>query len=372
MDGAGQLGASAAWSGGGGFAGVAAGVGGAGLACATPLSRLKFLLAAAGAATLAVVLALPLMQAELSTLGGRHGGAPVGFHAYEVLGPIIASPGLRRALDYPAYWLLLLPVDLPAIYPLGLLALALTARRVFREGGSKVHALCLGVLVLVSAATSWLLASTIGNNDLGWRAILPGVLVLTAFAAAGLARWIAGRAYALAAAAVALFAASTPEPLILADLNGRPSDDAPAFAAAPALWSAVRRYAGPADRVSNNPLALNDITDWPVNPGWAMLSDRASCWSGWETARVSVDLPQQRITDIDAGFISVFAGKGTPDEVRQMALDYGCKVVVLTDDDDAWDKDPFAASPYYRLAEEREDQWRIYVATAPGGAKRPG
>ena len=43
-------------------------------------------------------------------------------------GPI-APADLRRALDYPAYWLLLLPADLPAIYPAGVLALVLYGRR---------------------------------------------------------------------------------------------------------------------------------------------------------------------------------------------------------------------------------------------------
>ena len=85
--------------------------------------------------------------------------------------------------------------------------------------------LSLTVLTLVSLATAWLLASTIGNNDLGWRAILPAVLILTAFAAAGLARWIATRAYAAAAGAIVLFAASVPDPLILANLVGRPTQD---------------------------------------------------------------------------------------------------------------------------------------------------
>ena len=38
-----------------------------------------------------------------------------------------------------------------------------------------------------------------------------------------------------------------------------------------------------------------------------------------------------------------------------MARDYGCKVVALVSSDGAWDHDPFAASPDYRLAEQRAD-----------------
>ena len=40
---------------------------------------------------------------------------------------------------------------------------------------------------------------------------------------------------------------------------------------------------------------------------------------------------------------------------------YGCDVVVLVPQDKAWDHDPFAAGPDYRLAEAREGRWRIYV-----------
>ena len=127
----------------------------------------------------------------------------------------------------------------------------------------------------------------------------------------------------------------------------------------------MRRYAGPLDRVADNPLSFDGITDWPVNPAWAMMSNRASCYSGWETARAYVDLPQTRITDIDAQFIRIFKGQGTADDIRQMAQDYGCRVVVLTTDDEGWDADPFARSPYYRLAQEKEDEWRIYVSTQP-------
>jgi hypothetical protein len=41
--------------------------------------------------------------------------------------------------------------------------------------------------------TAWLLASIIGDNDdLGWRAVLPAVMLLVAFAAAVIARWCPG------------------------------------------------------------------------------------------------------------------------------------------------------------------------------------
>ena len=49
------------------------------------------------------------------------------------------------------------------------------------------------------------------------------------------------------------------------------------------------------------------------------------------------------------------------DDVHDLATRYSCDVVVLVPQDKAWDRDPFAAAPDYRLAEARDGRWRIYV-----------
>ena len=241
---------SSAWVGGITFALAAAGVGIVLLICTPGLRRPGFVVEAVAAAAVALILAWPLLHAEFATLGGRHGGAPLAYHPYEVIGTL-APAGLRRALDYPAYWLVLLPIDLPAIYPAGLVALALYARRAFDRPQLRARSLSLVVLTAASLGTAWLLASTIGNNDLGWRAILPAVLVLTAYAAAGLARWIAMRAYAAAAAALALFFASLPDPVLIGDLRGKPTDQAPSLRRGPSRVgrdAPLCRSAGPGRR----------------------------------------------------------------------------------------------------------------------------
>ncbi len=48
-------------------------------------------------------------------------------------------------------------------------------------------------------------------------------------------------------------------------------------------------------------------------------------------------------------------------DVSNMAQQYGCEVVVIVPQDKAWTNDPFAASADYRLAENRDARWRIYV-----------
>jgi hypothetical protein len=131
----------------------------------------------------------------------------------------------------------------------------------------------------------------------------------------------------------------------------------------------VRRYASAGDRIGNNPQYLKDMTSWPVNISWALLSDRPSCFSGRETARAYVALPGAEIERLETVFTRVFAGEGSPEDVRAMATRYGCRVIVLTAQDAAWNDDPFAQSAFYRLADEEKGQWRIYVAR---DADRPG
>lgn len=213
-------------------------------------------------------------------------------------------------------------------------------------------------------AASWLLASTLGdNNDLALRAVLPAAMVLIVATAAGIT-CSPGRAL-IGAIALAGLLLSVPDTtyLLRSDVAGHDVQDAKVFAQTPALWAAVRRFASPTARVANNPLFLQDITPWPVNLSWALLADRSSCFAGRELALAFAPLPAARREAINHQFIRVFAGKGTVKDVNEMARKYGCDVVVIVPQDGAWNNDPFAESADYRLAETREGRWRIYVAS---------
>jgi len=223
----------------------------------------------------------------------------------------------------------------------------------------------LGALAAAGLVVSWLLASTVGdNNDLALRAVLPAAIVLIATAAAGL---FAARGHALriaiAVTALGGLVLSLPESaaMIASNVRGDPAADAAVFAQTPELWSAVRRHAGPKARVANNPLFLSDLTPWPGNMSWALLANRNSCFAGRELAIAFANLPRERREAINARFIRVFAGQPMPEDVGELAAKSGCDVVVLVPQDGAWNNDPFAASADYRLAESCENRWRIYV-----------
>jgi hypothetical protein len=328
--------------------------------------RLRLLARFAVAAVLTIALAAPFLRDQLAMAASRD-VASVALHPMRVLGG--AFPDLlRRVLDLPAYWLVLLPVELPAILLTGALAAAVLLRakpdrRVRRE------TLVLALLAIVALAVSWLLASTLGdNNDLGWRAVLPAVAALTVFAAAGIARAIASRAWIAVAAALVAIALGLPRAYeILRDnAAGHMQPDAAAFAQVPAMWAAVRRHSLPDERVGNNPLSLRAATPWPVNIGWALLANRRSCYAGREFALVFTGLPAARRQEIDALFIRVFAGEGSPDDLRELAMRYGCRVIALTASDGAWTRDPFEASPFFRMVETAPGRWKVYRALEPG------
>ncbi|HWT96269.1 MAG TPA: hypothetical protein VN229_01595, partial [Terriglobales bacterium] len=329
----------------------------------------RLLLSACLAAVIgAILLSFPLLSSQLQEQGSRGGGLPITLHPAPVLG-ILFPPSLRRLLDIPAFWLLLLPIEFPLVFIPGLIGLC----RILRESNSNRHqsltiqalaALCLG-----SLCCSWLLLSTVGdNNDLGWRAVLPGLFILTVTAAIIVSQWLTVlRSRRLAAPAIALLVAlvaAVPDTIhnIADNLLGHATPAAGAFAQSPALWAAVRRYTTPQDRIANDPAYLQEVTPWPINISWALLADRRSCFAGNELAIAFAALPAQQRLQISALFLRVFDGAAAPGDVDRLYHDYGCRAAVITPQDGAWNRDPFATSKLLRLAEAVDGKWRIYVA----------
>jgi hypothetical protein len=362
---------SSAWVGGVTFALIAAAAGLLILNVAAPSERLPFLMSSTGAAVLALALAAPLLRDQYMMTAASGGALPVVLRPYEVLGEFFPST-LRHVLDLPAYWLILLPVELASIYPAGLIAMAGMLATHTLDPKRKLLAQTFAAMTIASLIVAWLAVSTMGNNnDLGWRAVLPAVMALIVFAAAGLSVWLSSRRRLASAAAVAALLLGLYQGVQIGydDVTGRVASFSNVFAKTPAMWEAVRKHAAPDDRVANNPLFLQDATPWPVNLSWALLSNRRSCFAGRELTLAYVPVPRVRQQEINAQFIRVFSGEGSADDVRDLATRYGCRVVLVTAQDGAWVSDPFAVSSYYRLAETKPDEWKIYIAPAVGLAQ---
>jgi hypothetical protein len=354
---------SSTWIGGVTLAAAAPAAGLVRLSQLAPGRRLAFIATCAIATILAAVWALPILHDQWVTTSWRQSGFPIGLDPYELLGPLFPE-SMRRILDGPAFWLVLLVIEFPAILITGAIVLA---RTVAFEADTqrKEIAAVLAALAFVCLIVAWLVTSRLGeHNDLGWRAVLPAVFVLMIFAAVGLTRWVARRDYAAAGAALVALGLAVPDgiKLIAGNATGHPAPSARAFAQAPELWAATRAHTAPGERVANNPLYLGDVTSWPVNISWALLANRRSCFAGREVVLAYVPMPHARREEINAQFIRVFAGQGSAGDVRDLAQTFHCRVVVITPSDGAWSNDPFAASPLFHLVEMKPDRWKIYRA----------
>jgi hypothetical protein len=329
------------------------------IAMIDPARRLHFIGGMAIAAVFAVGLAAPFLYNQLSAVATRGGGSPILLDHLPVLGELFPA-AVRRLLDLPAYWLILLPIEFPAIYIAGVIALTAMLRRAAAQP-EKLNVAALACLAGAGLATSWLLVSTLGdNNDLALRAVLPAALVLIAATAAAMTL-LPRRAIAVTAVAGLILSLPDTVAMIRSNVSGTPRPAGEVFAQSPQLWAAVRHDAPPAARVANNPLFLQDLTPWPANISWALLANRSSCFAGRELALALAPLSETQREAINALFVRVFAGAGTLQDVSDMARKYGCDVVVVVPQDKAWANDPFASSPDYRLKENQDGKWRIYL-----------
>jgi hypothetical protein len=218
------------------------------------------------------------------------------------------------------------------------------------------------IAVAVSLIVAWLLASVVGdNNDLGWRAALPAVMILIVSAAVGISYWIERRMKLAVIGSTALIALGLPDAMLIVrgNFSPKPSATASDFTASAAMWDAVRSHAGPRDRIANDPLFLQNATPWPVNISWALLANRRSCYPGPELTRPFAAISRDKLVEVDALFVRIFNGGATSEDVRRLATQFDCRVVVVTPQDGAWSRPPFASGEY-RMVEDKPG-WRIYA-----------
>jgi hypothetical protein len=340
---------------------------------AGPDRRLRIVVVLAAAAVGALLLISPFLydQVRMSMLRGD--GSPIAIVPFAVLGDDVMDwignrmgGGVAAFANAAAYWLILLPVEFPAFLLTGLAGLYYSLRDRGLSRDRKGVVVAFALTLAASLGSAWLLLSTLGdNNDLGWRAVLPGVLLLIVFAAAGLSRLSLSRRPATLCAAVILILLGLPDGAKFGYGNFvvTPNAASQGFAATPALWRAVRRHTAADERIANNPAFLEAATPWPVNISWALLANRRSCYAGLELIGPFSAQSHGHQKEIDAQFARVFSGHAKPGDIADLANQYHCATAVVTPTDGAWRNDPFAASPDYRLVEATAN-WRIYRAVS--------
>ena len=333
------------------------------LARAEPQQRLRIFISLGLSALLAMVLIAPMLYDQLQMTSLRGGGAPIRLEPTEVFGEAVTDR-FGAWLNLPAFWLIYLPVEFPAFYGTGLVGLYFLFKDRALLADRRAVVVAFALTLAASLLASWLRVSTLGdNNDLGWRAVLPGVMLLIVFAAAGLSRRSFKPISAAPVVALLLLLLGIPEAVHSARNNiaGTPGAQDRIFAASPALWQAVRRVTPADERIANNPDYLEHVTPWGVNISWALLADRRSCYASPALVGPFSALSKAREAEIGAQFGRVFSGHALPGDIDALATQFRCDTAVVTPEDGAWASDPFAASARYRLADGNA-QWRIYRA----------
>ena len=322
--------------------------------------RWRFVVLATTAAVLAVALSSLFIHDQLQASIARADGAPIAVMPFDVLGEEIPRT-VRLFLDLPAFWTVFLFTEWAAFYPAGFVL----TRRLARDHEISQERAALGLfalLALVSLGVGSLLVSTVAtNNDLAWRGVLPGMLVLIVATAAGLSRYLSGMRAMYLLPVAAIFVVSFLEGVrhIGANIRAPLQASSGLFADLARMWAAVRRHSAADERVANNPEFLAGVTSWPINISWALLANRRSCYAGSDLALPFASVTRQHRAEIDARFTRIFSGEANAGDLQELGNRYNCSVVVLTAQDGAWVRDPFAKNPGYRLVDDNA-AWRIY------------
>jgi hypothetical protein len=333
--------------------------------------RWRFVALMAVATILAIAMSSMFIHDQFRAAMARGDGMPISFLPYEALDEPIPE-AIRRLLDLPTYWTVFLFVEFAAFYPAGFIfSVKLLNEKLMPE--TRAAVISFSALAAVSLGIGSVLVSKIAsNNDLAWRGVLPGVVVLIVLTAAGLGRYlhVMRARYAVAILGIVALALTGGARNIYSYLNVRPQASAKRFLDSVQMWAAVQKHSAMGERVANNPDFLADITPWRINISWALLANRRSCYAGPDFALPFAPVTRDRRAEIEAEFTRLFSGKLSHSDVDRMATEFNCSLVVVTPEDGAWTTGPLAADSTYNLLESKRDAWRIYRIWTPSAKQR--
>ncbi len=272
-------------------------------------------------------------------------------------------------LDVPGFWLVLIFLEFGIIY---LSFIIWSFARPSDDINRYAHIDCaIFVSVLAPLFCTQLLHSTIMYNDLGWRVLIPSMLVMTALAAGLFSTHIGKGTLVGRITTITAIMLLTPSILTGAKsvysntskfrVEGPESEEGTAFKASPEMWKAVRDVTPPDEAVANNPLDLASVTYAPGNISWAILSQRRHCGTTLDFLRAyAAQLTPKEASDVYNFFVRAFAGLATEDQLRAMKEKYLCRTLVVTSRDGLWGKPVLDNNSVYKLISEKKGKWRIY------------
>ncbi|MBB4277665.1 hypothetical protein [Rhizobium mongolense] len=276
--------------------------------------------------------------------------------------------GANRLFDFVGFWLVLLTIDLGAIF-VGFIIWSCSTLSESTDFAPIDRAMIVSVLAPLFCAQ--FLHSVLLYNDLGWDVIIPSLLIMTALTAALYSTHIGrkslvGRLTTTTAVLLLIPSILTGARFVYSSafqfrVQGPDSEWGRAFEASPELWEAVRQVTPPNEAVANNPLDFANVTFHPGNISWAVLSQRRNCATSLELIRsYAAQLTPEQASDVYNFFVSAFEGNATEDQLRLMKEKYLCETLVVTTRDGLWGKPVLDNSSIYKLVSEEKGRWRIY------------
>jgi hypothetical protein len=336
----------------------------------------------AAALAVAVLFMLPVLQSITSGPSVIDRPFPFRIELWTATRLISKDSGVWGvALHALLYWIQFLPLNLGIVYLLGLPSML--ARR--PSTGEERIFLALGIAAtLAFLLVAQLLASSIYNNDLGWRAVLPPIMLMSVWAAtalvdlgscravgAGLPGWGSRsllarfpRAFlhmSVAALTVGLLAAAAVWRWPVAEYlkHDRPALRR-ALVAQEQGWERIRLLTDPEDLVQDNPDSpYQTLFRVPIT---ALLADRATAYAGREWVEVYAytydrDTMQRQYETVR----SVFGSDVTKERLLVLRDRLRVKALLVTTADPVFRSKEIDRSGVYELAESAPG-YKIYLA----------
>lgn len=268
-------------------------------------------------------------------------------------------------LEAPLYWFHFLPAVLGPMWVFGLLGLL---RRVPPEQARQPAlfrwlslSACLGVLLVCQ-----FVASTLFNNDLGWRANLVAQVLLVIWGGMALAELSPRRQPLLSLLALALLSLALsatrlvpPTPAVDPARRSHHRD----FLAQRDAFAMLRKYTRPTARILSNPHGFQDIVPWPINLDFLLFADRDSAYA--HPAWVATYCPgaQRMAVPIDAIVTRVFAGAPGPEALAFLRQELGVDALLVQREDPVFGDPALSRGGYFERV-HREERFEIYRAVA--------
>ncbi|EPL8002907.1 hypothetical protein PQE34_000741 [Klebsiella aerogenes] len=305
-------------------------------------SEWKFILSKwAFIACMAIIISMPLLINQISAAKPT-GVFPIGIHSYN------ASSSGNSLSNILTFLILFIPLYLPTV------ALGIVLTCIPKKSFSCSQTFILFIIAICSILTSMLLKSQIANNDLGWRAIIPAVLVSSSLIAISLERL---KREAITCVSLIVIAISIPSAIDFSKnlLQGNYRNDNVAIISS---FLDITNNTEPADRLLINPRKFegHDIFDGNVLP--SIIIDRNSCFTNLSYAYAFSNQWGESIGYYWNALKEFYAGYASDEDLEKMKKLKCTKLVVLPGDG-IWNKFPYKNSEWVLTIDKKD--YKIYT-----------